>query len=281
MDHIGRQSLSGLFHFTFRIWRANLVALVAVGFIAGAAVAVEAVLAWALRPTFPTAGFSLGFAFSDAPVRVSWPLFAAGVITGAATSSWASCTTVAVVIAYVRQGRPAGLRDLGCGLRYWPWVAGVALVETLVDRAVDLAGPMPLPTPFGLVQLVVSVLLLTVFAFYVQEIVALGRDTLAGLAASWTLVRSTGVWRVLGNQVLLMCCLLPIVVVDVALVAHFGTTGGLLGRLLTGVTTTPLMLTFVTVMYLLARGDRRQVEGVVIEPGVVEQRHQAGSSLGR
>ena len=71
-------------------------------------------------------------------------------------------------------------------------------METLVDRAVDLAGPMPLPTPFGLMQLVVRVLLLTVFAFYVQEIVALIHSGLANLPAILQALQAAGVtvWSV-------------------------------------------------------------------------------------
>jgi hypothetical protein len=266
MDGTDRQSLSGLFRFTFRLWRADFVALVVVGFIASAAAVLEVVLVRVLESQFPSSGTALGFVLYDGShVRISWPLVAAGLITAAATSSWASSTIVAMLLGHVGQGRRASVRDLGCGLRYWPWVFGVVLAEDLVDRGAHLAGLFsPILTPLsGLVQFVVSIAFMTVFVFFVQEIVGRGSTASAALAASSILARSTGVWRVFGNQVLLMCCLLPVLLVDVALIVHFGTAGSLSVQLLTGVIATPLILAFTTIMYLLARGDRGQVEGAL------------------
>ena len=94
----------------------------------------------------------------------------------------------------------------------------------MLDRGVHLVELLwPTLTPLtGLAGFAITLLFLTVFTFYVQEIVVSGRDGIAALAESWRLVVGTGVWRVLGNQLLFVACLLPVLLADVTLVMHFG-----------------------------------------------------------
>jgi hypothetical protein len=267
MEDIRRQSFTGLFRFTLRIWRANLALLVAVALAAGALSLLAPALIEGLHSSFSFSGVEFGVLVhrSDGGTHLSLslPMLATGLIAIAA-SSWTMATMIAVLLLYFGLGRRAGVRELGCGLPFWPWVAAIVLLEESLDRGVHLIGSLwPVLTPFtGLAGFAITTLFVTVFTFYAQEIVASGRDGFAALAESWRLVARTGVWRVLGNELLFFVCLLPVLFPEVALVAHFGAhsvAGAASSQLLT-VVLTPLMASFTTVMYLLACGERAKLE---------------------
>jgi hypothetical protein len=288
MDATRHQSFSGLFGFTARIWRANAVPLVTVGFLGSAIALLAAALIEGMHSTFSFSGAAFGILVrgsdSGTHLSLSSPMLATGLITIAA-SSWASATMVVMLLTHVRRGRRASVRALGCGLRYWPWVAAVVLLEDLLNRGVylvELIWPNLLALT-GLPGLAVSLLFMTVFVFYVQEIVASRRNGFAALAGSWTLVLRTGVWRVFGNRLLFAVFLLPVLLPELVLVLHFGAysaAGSGLSQLLSGVIAAPLLTAFTTVMYLLARGERKQVASVLRSGGQGRARAGLRSTAG-
>ena len=270
MDDARGQSCTGLFRFTLRIWRANLVPLLAVALAAGAISLLAPALLEGLHSRFPFSGVGFGILVHNSDsgrhLSISLPMLATGLIT-IAVSSWTTATMVAMLVLYVTMERRVGLRELGCGLQFWPWVATVVLFESLLDRGVHLAELLwPALTPLtGLAGFAITLLFITVFTFYAQEIVVRRHDGFAALAGSWRLVRRTGIWRVLGNELLFFACLLPILVPALALVAHFGahSVAGAASSQLLSVVLTPLMLSFMTVLYLLASGKRTKLEGLL------------------
>ena len=141
MDATRHQSFSGLFGFTARIWRANAVPLVTVGFLGSAIALLAAALIEGMHSTFSFSGAAFGILVrgsdSGTHLSLSSPMLATGLITIAA-SSWASATMVVMLLTHVRRGRRASVRALGCGLRYWPWVAAVVLLEDLLNRGIYL-----------------------------------------------------------------------------------------------------------------------------------------------
>ncbi len=272
---------AGLFRFTFRIWRANLLPLLVVGLLATAAGLLTALLTEGIHSSHSFSGALLVAVSSQPPhVRLSAPVIVTGLISIAAYG-WATATIVAMLVGHVGDRRPVSLRDLGCGLPFWGWVTMVYLLEIVLDRGASVVEHVS-PVLFGLGSLgsfIVSVLFLTGFAFYSQWIVDERRDGFSALGASWLLVfRHAGFWRVLGYQLLLMLCLAPILLADVALTLHFGThsiLGGVSLQVLSGVVAQPLSAALITVMYLLARGRREQVEAVL---GTAEQHAVASSA---
>jgi hypothetical protein len=288
MDATPQQSFSGLFGFTARISRANAVPLVTVGFLGSATALLAAALIEGVHSTFSFSGASFGILVrgsdSGTHLSLSFAMLATGLITIAA-SSWASATMVVMLLTHVRRGRRAGVRALGCGLRYWPWVAAIVLLEDLLNRGfhlIELIWPNLLAFTV-LPGLAVSLLFMTVFVFYVQEIVASRRNGLAALAESWTLVLRTGIWRVFGNRLLFAVCLLPVLLPEFVLILHFGAysaAGGALSQFVSGVVVTPLLSAFTTVMYLLARGERKQVASVLGLSGQAEARAGLRSTAG-
>lgn len=270
MDECRHQSFSGLFRFTYRIWRANLVPLLAVGLLASAIALLAASLIEGTHSFFSFSGNALGIGFysgSDGSgVRLDTHMFATGLTTIAA-SAWASATMVVMLLGHLRHGRRASPGDLGCGLRCWGWVALAALLVSTVEQMASLLqffwlGFSPF---FILVVLFVTVALASVFVFYVQEIADARRNSLTALGASWRLVRRAGYWRVFGNLLLFGLCLLPLLVAENLLISmrYSGWAGPAAGQLLTGMVEASLVAAFTTVLYLVAGGDREQVKAVL------------------
>jgi hypothetical protein len=251
------------------MWRANLLPLLVVGLLATAVGLLIALLTEGPHSSHAFSSTALVVISDQAPhVRLSGPVVVTGIVSIAALG-WASATMVAMLIGHVRDRRPADLGDLACGLPYSGWVIVISLLEILLDRGasiVEQASPMldPLGT---LGSLIVGTLFLTGFAFYAQCIVDERRDGFSALAASWSLVfRGVGFWRILGCQILFMLCLTPILAAGFAPTIHYGShsvPGAVSLQLLTGTVVAPLSAAFVTVMYLLARGRRGEVEAVL------------------
>ena len=200
-----------------------------------------------------------------------------GLIT-IATSAWATATIVVMLLRHMREGRRARLGDLGCGLRFWPWIVLVALLDTVIAETMNLtvnfAEPFPLFSAIGmaayaLTNLVVALFLgATIFAFSTQAVTDAHCNALTALGASWRLVFRVGFWRVLGNRLLFALCLAPLVLAASALNAERFTSwsavaGPVAGQTLNGVVVAPLLAAFATVMYLLAYGDRARLEAVL------------------
>ncbi len=264
-------NLTGLFRFTVRLYQADLGLLTAVGALSS----VVAIAAGLLGRMASHGAFfnttSLGVSFESdelgSHLHVYWAMVGAHLL-GVVALAWGSATFVSLLLGHLREGRrpTAGLRAFLSGLPYCLWVAVFTLLFDLLDRLLTLtssvaSGGSPLML---LVSLLLSVVIGVFFIFYVQEIVAAGRTGAAALSGSWRLVRHVGFGRVLGNRILAGICLLPLLVVEmVALNGLGGAPGSALSQLLDGVIVAPLMAAFVTTMYLLARGGRAQVEGVL------------------
>ena len=111
MDDLRRQSFTGLFRFTLRIWRANLALLVAVALAAGALSLLAAALIEGLRSRSSFSGVEFGVLVhhSDTGTHLglSLPTLATGLVT-IAVSSWATATMAAVLLLYVGSSRRAG-----------------------------------------------------------------------------------------------------------------------------------------------------------------------------
>jgi hypothetical protein len=264
--------LSGLFTFTLRLWRANLVALLVAAFVGSAAVLLGAALLEGTHSAHAFSGSSLiGLVVNADETGSHLHLDIAALLTdlvAVAATAWATCTMVALLVRHVRLSTRPGLRDLGCGLPFWGWVVVVALLQNLVERLSGVPSALwfVLGAPAGLIRLVVVLAFATVFLLYIQEVVDEGHDALGSLAASWRLVRAVGFWRVLGNYLLFTICITPILTVLLTLAIHFGThsaTGAILDQLMVSVLLLPLTAAFTTAMYLLARGDRARVEAVL------------------
>ena len=162
-----------------------------------------------------------------------------GLIT-IATGAWATATMVVMLLRHARDGRRAKLADLACGLRYWPWVVLVALLDRVIVEvmhvATELAAPFSMVNLIGiafysLVPFAVTVFLeTTIFAFNVQEITDAHCNALTSLGASWRLVFGAGFWRVLGNRLLFTLCLAPLGLaasaLDAARLTSWGTVAG-------------------------------------------------------
>ena len=264
-----RGLFTGALRFTFRIWRVNLLPLLVVGALATAAGLLVAVPTEGLHSAYAFSGTSLVVLSTRPPhLLMSLPIVVTGLVSIAAFG-WASATMVAMLIDHVRKRRPASLRDLGCGLPFWGWVTAIYLLQILLDSGASVVEHVS-PALYALGSLgsfIVTTLFLTAFVFYSQAIVDERRDGFSALGASWLLVfRDAGFWRVLGYQLLFDFCLAPILVAGVALSLHFGAhsiRGGVSLQLLTGLVFEPLAVAFVTVLYMLARGRREQIEAVL------------------
>lgn len=263
--------LSGLLSLTLRLWRVNVGVLIAVGFIGSAVSLLAAAALEGVHSPHAFSGMSLiGLTIlsggDGVSVRLHPSVTLTFLIAGAATA-WVTATMVTMLLTHVRSGTRPRLRDLGCGLPSWGWVALIVLGENLVLRLASVAGALWLGLlPFSvLARLAVGTAFFTVFLLYAQVIVGQRRDALDALAGSWRLVVGAGFWRVLGNYLLFVLCLSPIMVATVLLSAHFHARGlaEAQDQVVFGVVVGPLSAAFLTALYLLARGDRAAVEAVV------------------
>jgi hypothetical protein len=289
-DTEGRRGVfKGLFRFTLHAWLVNLWPLVVVSALACAVALLAAALIEGTHTIFAFTNTSLGITLSSSGSgsisSTSLGLQRATTFTGLitiATGAWAGATMVVMLLRHMREGRRAKLADLACGLRYWPWVVLVALLDHLIAEvmnvATDLAAPFSMVNPIGIsLNIVITsgvtlLLGVTIFAFYVQEITDAHRNALTSLGASWRTVFQVGFWRVLGNRLLFTLCLVPLVLAESALnaarITSWGTIAGpIAGQALGSVVIGPLPAAFATVMYLLARGDRDRVEAVLGRTG--------------
>ena len=273
MTRARRGTFTDLFRFTIRVWRTNLVALVIVGLLGTAIALLAAALIEGTHSMFSFTDTSLGLGISSNGFGTSVSLNRAMTLTGLitiATGAWASATMVVMLLRRLRSDRRPRLRDLGCGLRYWPWVTLVAFLLHVITTLMDLPGLYLLGRPvfYILVTFTVSLVVSTIFVFCVQEIVDARCNALTSLGASCRLVVRVGFWRVLGNYLLFgLCSLVPLSLAENLLeVARFnglGILGAVAAQSLGSVVVAPLAVAFATVMYLLARGDRGQVEAAL------------------
>jgi uncharacterized membrane protein len=158
----------------------------------------------------------------------------------------------------------------------------VGLGESLFAKLTDVAGALWffLLAPGALARLVVELAFLTVFLLYVQEIVDEHRNAVDALAGSWRLVLGAGFWRVVGNYVLFVVCVSPVMLAMVFLIVRFGAYGlaEVPVQLVFGAVVGSLSAAFLTTLYLLARGERAAVEAVVGPAGEggrqAEARHE-------
>lgn len=264
--------LSGLFTYTLRLWRANLLSLVTASLLGTAVSLVVAGLLEGPHSAHAFSGSSLiGIDVYIDPTGRHLHLDVAVLLTdlvSVAVAAWASCTMVALLMRHVRLGVRTSLRDLGCGLPFWGWVGVVGLLYNLIDRLSGAAGAVwtVLAVPGAFLRFLVGLAFYTVFLLYVQEIVDEGHDAFGALRASWRLVRGVGFWRVLGNNLLLVVCLMPALVLTALLAVHFGTHSAARTILLDvalSVVILPVTVAFTTAMYLLARGDRTRIVAIL------------------
>ena len=146
MDESRHQSFSGLFRFTYRIWRANLWSLVTVSTLACAVALLAAALIEGTHTIFSFTDTALGVTLnssgsgtiSSTSLGLERAMTFTGLIT-IATGAWATATMVVMLLRHARDGRRAKLADLACGLRYWPWVVLVALLDRVIVEVMHVA----------------------------------------------------------------------------------------------------------------------------------------------
>lgn len=191
--------------------------------------------------------FAPGIDMTGTPA-VLWLPALATVLAGA----WMKATIIALMLRYVRDGKRAVWRDLGAGLPFLIWcVIGEAASSLLM---------ILIFVRTNLFLFLMALLVALPFVFYQQVVVDQRRAVVRAAAGSYLLVRGRYL-KVMGSLIVCFLCTTVIAVVIQLPLALVGLSlaAVVTGRMIAG----PFATIFITVMYLLARGERDLVESRV------------------
>jgi hypothetical protein len=259
----------GAIGLTVRLYQADFALLVlaaAVGVVVTAGVSVLLGVTTSERlDAAGTFGLQVSTVAGGRHVDLDAPALVSGLVS-VVVSAWVVVTMAHLLLRHVRTETRPALRDIAGGLPFWGWAVVAGLLLRLLDAMVATLSALVSSSvsPMLLVQTVVGVLVATACAFYAQMIVGERRNGAAALCDSFLLVRRAGFWSVLGMYILGGLCLLPVVIVFALVVVAFTDEQSSL-ILQTGYSLVvgPLSVAFTTVLYVLARDERAELEAVV------------------